>query len=191
MMWGKSHSIGRSLSIGLAASALIAASAMAADIPPPPVVVAPPPPPPIAAPAFDWSGPYVGFYGGAVFEGGLQFFIAGIQAGYNVIAGERILFGIEGRLGAAFEVAPFGAALETALSARVGAILGERALLYGEGGIWWIQGAPVLLWTAGGGLEFAVGNRASLFGEAKVVGDFNGLCCAFTVEGGFNFHPGN
>jgi opacity protein-like surface antigen len=172
----------------LAASMLVVASAAAAgaaDLPTIPVAPAPPPPPVAMAPSFDWSGPYVGAYGGAVFNSP-TYYQAGIQAGYNFTRG-NFLAGIEGQAGADFSG---GTAFEADVNARVGGILGERVLLYAEAGVGLITGTPTYIWTAGGGMEVAVGNAASVFAEAKAVGAFTGGCCALLVQGGLNWHFG-
>jgi hypothetical protein len=53
-----------------------------------------------------------------------------------------------------------------------------------------VTGGPTYLWTAGAGMEVAVGNAASVFAEAKAVGNFTGGCCALAVQGGLNWHFG-
>jgi opacity protein-like surface antigen len=182
----------RILAAGVAGAFLAAGivAASAADLPaPPPVAPAPPPPAPMA-PAFDWSGLYIGAYGGAIVGGGPTVGQAGIQAGFNMVRG-AFLAGLEAQIGAVFGAG--GVAAEGDVNARLGAILGERVLLYGEAGIGALTDftTAVAFWTAGGGLEFAVGDRTSLFGEAKVLGAFSGGCCAYVFQGGLNFHPGN
>jgi opacity protein-like surface antigen len=173
----------------IAAGALVlmsAVGAIAADIPAPIAVTPPPPPPPAPmAPAFDWSGPYVGAYGGYVFGG--VWIQAGVQAGYNMVRG-NFLAGLEAQAGAAFLGGTV--AFEGNLNARLGFVLGSRFLLYGEAGLGIVIPAPVYLWSAGGGLEIGLGTSASLFAEAKVVGAFGGGI-GYSVQGGLNWHPGN
>ena len=65
-------------------------AAGAADLPT--IPTAPPPPPAPVAPAFDWAGPYVGAYGGAILSPTVG--QAGIQAGFNIVRG-GFLAGIE------------------------------------------------------------------------------------------------
>lgn len=174
--------IGR-LFLGVVGSTLIATSAIAADLPHAPTVVAPPPPASMAAPSFDWSGLYFGAHAAraaAPFE-------IGAQVGYNFIPG-RIVLGIE--LGAGF--VPAGPAFSMYLKGRAGYMLGQRALLYGYAAIdrFFVIVTPII-WEVGGGAEFAVGSRISLFAEAGAIGAFGGGCCGIAIRGGVNFHPGN
>lgn len=164
-------------------SMLITTGAMAADLPPT-VVAAAPPPPPMAAPSFDWSGTYVGaggFY--------LGIFGASAQLGYNIDRG-RMVFGVEGHVYYAFG-SPWPWAIGA--DARVGFKAGERALLFAVAGVNYGLGNPPgspLFWEAGGGAEFAVGDRMSIYAEGLALGGFPG-CCGFMVKAGLNFHPGN
>ena len=161
----------------LAAGAIVvasAASAYAADIPMAPV--APPPPPAPVAPVFDWAGPYAGVYGGFFFGPGL--IQTGVQAGYNFVSG-GFLAGIEASAGA---VISGGIGFEGTLNARLGAILGSRVLLYAEAGFGYIVPPGAFLISVGGGAEFAVGQSASVFAEAKWYGG------GITVQGGLNWH---
>lgn len=105
----------------LLASVVIAASggtALAADAVPP--APAPIPTPPVVVPTFDWTGPYVGFYGGYGFGysaatgqtsgafnetvTGLTLpvqprgFLGGVTVGYNLQTG-GFVFGVEGNAG--------------------------------------------------------------------------------------------
>jgi len=165
----------------LIAAAFVAGSAVAAsaaDLPTPPM--APPPPPPMAAPAFDWSGPYIGAYGGIFYP---AYYQAGIQAGVNMVRG-NFLFGAEAQLGAIFAG---GFTYDVALNGRLGFILGERFLLYGIAGVGF-NPAVGPLWTAGGGVEVALGTAWSLFAEGGVAGTFGGGLFAYTFQAGVNWH---
>ena len=177
----------RATLFGFIGSAFIATSAIAADVPP--LVIAPTAPPPPIAASFDWAGPYVGAYGGAFFELdpiSREFWVFGGQAGFNIRFGGATLAGVELRAGL---IDDGGVVFEAALSGRLGVVLGDKVLLYGEAGVWFV--APsVFLWTAGGGVEVGLSNSVSLFVEAAVVGPFGG-CCGLLITGGINFHPGN
>jgi len=160
--------------------AATAAAANAADLPTPPI--APPPPPPMATPAFDWSGLYFGLYGGGLYNGS---FLprGGVQAGYNFVPG-RVLVGVEAQAGIFYNgVIEY----EADLNGRLGFILGERFLVYGEGGITYLTTDP-LLWNAGGGIAVGLGRSASIFAEAKAIGAFGGGAAAYFFEAGVNFH---
>jgi hypothetical protein len=137
----------------------------------------------MAAPAFDWSGPYIGVYGGALF-GGTTVGEAGIQAGFNIVRG-RFLAGLEAQVGAVFAGGTFS--YEAYLNGRLGFILGDRFLLYGEAGVGTLAGTFV--WTGGGGIEIALRDAWSLFVEAKAIGAFGGGgIAAYGVQGGINWH---
>ncbi len=178
--------IGKTLLLSVAGSALIATGAMAADpiLPAPPPVVAAPPP----APGFDWAGPYVGAQAGVFLQGGFDSWTNFVQAGYNVVF-NRVLVGVDGQLGHYFVFSPF-ATLELfgALNVRLGGLATDQVVPYAEAGLLYDFGAG-LFWTAGGGLEFAVGNAVSLFGEA--FGLFAGGYVGTQIQFGVNWHPGN
>jgi hypothetical protein len=136
------------------------------------------------AAGFSWAGSYLGLYTGWLFTPLGTVDRIGGQAGYNFVRG-RFLIGIEGHGGAIFTVGPGAAEVE--LSARLGAILRSRFLLYGEAGIGMV--ADQGTYTFGGGVEVAVGDSFSLFAEAKRFGTFASGCCNNTVQLGLNFHP--
>ena len=174
----------------LAAGAFVVATAFAAsaaDIPMTPVAPPPPPPP---APVFDWSGPYAGISGGYVNYFGFPGYSLNVfsQAGYNFVRG-GFLAGFEVQGGLHFNPPVFGPTAEVDLNARVGFVLGERVVLYTEAGIGHVFLVPTNIWTAGGGIEFGVGQAASLFLEAKARGDINiGWCCGLELQTGLNWH---
>lgn len=173
----------------VAAAALVltgTVAASAADLSPTYSPIAPPPPSPyVPAPAFDWSGPYVGAYGGYMFIAGFAQF--GVQAGYNFMLGTNFLAGIEVQGGGIFAFPGLGA--EGNLNARLGATFGN-ILVYGEAGVGVIW--PVAYtWNAGGGVEYAINRNMSLFGEAKAVGGFGGGLLGVSAVGGVNWHIGN
>lgn len=164
------------------ASVMLIGSAAAADPAPvyipgvAPVVAAP-------APAFSFAGTYFGVTSLEVRTlGGAGLF------GFNIVRG-RLLAGIELRAGAAINGEFLGVVSATA---RAGVLLGDRVALYGLGG------AGILLGNAGGGieaagfytfgtgLEYAVSDRVSVFGETRAIGAFGGMggfaeCCAVQV----------
>lgn len=157
-----------------------AAAANAADLPMTPM--APPPPPPMAAPAFDWSGLYFGFNGG-VFYTGTIYPSLGAQVGFNMVRG-RFLAGIEAEAGVIYT----GAIIpEAYLNGRLGFVLGERVLLYGEAGVGFIFG-PGPVWDAGAGLEIGIRDTLSIFTEAALIGAFGGGTVAYSITAGVNFH---
>ncbi len=168
----------------IAAAAVIGTvgAAAAADIPmaPPAPPAAPVTPPP--APAFDWSGPYVGAYSGYVF--GVGWVPFGVQAGYLYDLGGFVV-GIEGQLAANWTIP--GLAGQANVNARAGVELGE-ALLYGEAGVGILFPGATGTWNAGGGIEFAVNNDMTLFAETKAEGTFGGGLYGVRVTGGLNWH---
>lgn len=181
---------------GLGLTALATAfafnSAAAADVPP---ITTVPPPSVVVTPAaggFDWSGPYFGLVTGAEFEIGFGYLnaIAGVQAGYNFVAG-GFLFGVEGQallqMIGADPGLPRG---EFNANLRAGALLGDSALLYAEGGGLLQVGLGGLLLTAGGGVEFAVSQAATIFGEAKAVFEPGFGFLGTQFQAGVNFHIG-
>jgi opacity protein-like surface antigen len=179
--------------LAAAAFALFAATAAeAADIAPIVIPSTPPPPPPMAAPAFDWSGPYVGAVGRSVQCTAICVLSttieAALKAGTNFVRG-RFVAGLGGELGLQYDSVG-GTYFYVGADARAGFLLGDRALLYGliGGGYFFAGGAFV---TAGGGLEFAVGNAVSIYGEVTPVWYQGGLpgINAMRYAFGVNWHP--
>jgi len=177
----------------LAAGALVLASAVAASAADLPTIPAPPPPPPTAvAPAFDWSGPYVGAFGGGIFNDPFDpIWQVGLQAGFNMQRGSFVV-GAEAYAEYRFSTG-FGNHWSAGANARVGAVLGERVLVYGEAGAGYVftaGGFPV--WTAGGGVELGLGEAMSLFTEVKAINTFGGgpATRGTQIQAGLNFHIG-
>lgn len=167
---------------GMAGMTMIAGTAFAADVPmvvppAPPVVVVPPP-----APASPFAGIYVGVVGGWL--PGDYISVSG-QAGFNFVRG-RLLVGVEGQVGALYTGALFFGGEATA---RAGVLLGSRALVYAEAGALFVPTNPTPVFgLAGGGVEFAVNDRISVFTEAKALIGLGGVGVEFQT--GINFHLG-
>lgn len=169
----------KALIAGIAGAAMFGSAAMAADIqvivpPAPPVVVVPPPP------AFDWSGLYVGVGVAGPFQG----LLPDAHVGFNIVRG-NFLFGVEGRVGTiGFQALTLGGA------ARAGVLLGQqdRLLAYGSISALYIPAGPVLLVGGNAGVEFGIGERLSVFGEAGIYGSPGNGCCGLMFRGGVNFH---
>ena len=106
------------------------------------------------------------------------------QGGYNFVRGP-LLIGAEAQLGALYDTTTF--AFEAALNVRLGAVLGERLLVYTEAGVGLLAGTTI--YTAGGGVEIGVGQSLSVFAEAKAVGTIGGPFGTYLVQGGINWHP--
>jgi hypothetical protein len=191
----------------------VSAPALAADVVPivaPVEVVAPPPPP-----AFSWNGPYVGVFGvGLIFpaceeeiKSGASslseqeyccwdipnIYGAGAQLGFNVVR-NSFLIGAEVQVGAVFPPYFEGPLFAVAANARAGFILGEKVLLYAEAGIGTTVNPEIRFTTVGGGVEFGIGDRLSLFGEVKAVmfpdGPIGGHDRAIMGQIGLNIHLG-
>lgn len=166
--------------LGIAGSVMMVAGATAADVPPMTVAVAPVPPPAVA---FDWAGAYGGVQASYVFDCGLCFAVAG-QGGYNFVAGSFVL-GVEGGVGVWWD-GGFSPVWYT-LAARAGYLVTDKILAYVELGIWDYFALSELTPTIGGGVEAAVTNSLSVFGEVK---HWIGTTTT-TIQGGINWHPGN
>ncbi|MGV8840516.1 MAG: hypothetical protein ACWA6X_09450 [Bauldia sp.] len=166
-----------------------ASTVLAADVQPivpvqPPVVVVPPPA------GFDWQGPYAGAFLTLDVLGepfGLGIAAVGGQVGFNIVRGS-FLFGPQLRLGM---YVPETDLLVTA-GPRAGVILGaeERILLYAAASFGWIPQAPDpgTFYTFGGGVEFGLGERFSVFTEARALGIPGIGCCGFLATTGANVH---
>lgn len=176
-------------SVGLFALALAAQPSVAADMPAgAPVMKAA-----VAAPMFNWSGWYVGAHAGGLWSekewrfvpdpsvGGSpdpDGFLGGFQTGFNFQSGAWV-FGVEGDVSWSDASGRGGGPsvfihskidLLATLTARIGYVPWERALVYAKGGVAWIDedhwstdGSAVTDvvkqtrtgWTLGGGLEYA------------------------------------
>jgi hypothetical protein len=132
---------------------------------------------------FDWGGFYVGGYAGfAVLPGGASN-QAGLRLGYNFVNG-RFVSGVETRTGIAF--APGGAGADVTVAGRAGFLIHESILMYGIAEMGW---SGVLYYFGGGGLEFGMGPKLSLFLDAGVFGaPAVGLCCGVLAKGGITWH---
>ncbi len=159
------------IAVAAAAGAMFfATSAMAAD----PVMPAPPPPPPPAAPAFDWSGPYVGAYLGYWFgDGGM----VGGLAGYNYQINNFVV-GVDVSAG----IWDFGSPDFEAYAIFRGGVAFDRILAYAGIGPGW-EGSFTYAATAG--VEFAVTDNVILRGEAIFYEPFSGVI--YGVRGGVSF----
>ncbi len=149
-----------------------AAPASAADLPPmaPPVVTAPAP-----APAFSWTGLYLGAY----FEGQFvtitpptwwTFVGGGVRAGYNYQAGSFVV-GVEGALEYSVNTTgPFVLpnVTDAGVVARAGVAMG-RTLLYGvAGGGAMFNGTTTPYWTVGAGVEAMLTNTLSVRADYRL-----------------------
>jgi hypothetical protein len=178
--------LGQKLAVSAAAVMFSATAAMAAD----PIIIPPPAPPPPAPVMYDWGG----FYGG-IHTGALIVYGGGVQAGFNIQRG-KVVFGFGGRFGGtAFTGTTL---LYAGAGGRIGVAAGDTGnwLIYanGAGGIIFTPGvgsAPFALF--GGGVEYGVTPRVSVFGEINGAAVFGGGggCCFGMVAGGVNFHFGN
>ena len=186
----------KTLALGFTALALTAGSAFAADLPnrknaPQPYVA--------AAPAFNWTGGYVGVNAGYGFgsfsgSGGAQFkdpsnFVGGAQAGYNQQLPNKFVVGVEGDLDySALEGKP-SAAGSAATKARIdslGTVRGrvgyafDRVMPYVTGG--YAGGNEKVTsstgnssgwrngYALGGGVDYAITNNVSARIEGLYVG---------------------
>ena len=174
----------RTALLGLVGSAFIATNAMAADVPP--VVVAPLPPP--VAAGFDWDGAYVGVSAGAFAVAPPTVWLFGVGAGYNLVI-DGFFVGAEAKA-SVFKFFPGGPLTfsNAQVRARVGILAGDNALVYALAGVGW-GGAPI--WSAGGGVEFGVGDSMSIRAEAYILRAFGGGGPPAVISLGVNFHPGN
>jgi hypothetical protein len=128
----------------------------------------------------------VGFYLGAVAgwsaaSGGPEI---GVQFGYNIGIGRRFVGGFE--VETVNAVAPGAALMNASLNARFGLTIGDRVLAYGEVGLG--ESLYAGLFTAGGGVEVAVGELVSVFGEAKAGVFIGGGLAGIQLRGGVNWH---
>ncbi len=146
--------------------------ASAADIPMMPTApaaapapVAPPPP------AFSFAGPYFGAHGGRTVPAFCDLFCwgegvtnFGLQGGYNFEFGP-VVAGIEVRTGLTFFSDCGVECGYSDLNLHLGAVLGERTLLYGIAGLGMQWGIGVPYMNLGLGAEFLVTPDLGVFGQ--------------------------
>lgn len=143
--------------IGVSAFALVGSAglALAADLPnyqpPPPAQVYNP------APAFDWSGPYLGLTGGYGW-GTTDGWLGGAFAGYNFQVSPNVVVGVEGDITGTNRTTN---SWDSSIRGRLGYAY-DRYLFYGTGGVAFgdIKNSGMSKtktgWTLGAGIEAAL-----------------------------------
>lgn len=157
------------LAVGIAATAF-ASAAHAADL------IIEEPAAVVEAIGFDWEGFYIGAQAGGQWypDPDISYGLLGVHAGYNFLASESFLLGIEGT--AEVITGDFGTYGEFFVNGRVGALVSDAFLLYGIGGV----GVEVAedgdtfgTYQLGAGLEAAVTDSVSVRGQLVGVGFFD------------------
>jgi len=159
------------LAAAAAGFGMMVAPALAAD--PVPVMVPVITPVVVAPVVHDWDGVFFGTFG-------MVPLFAGAQVGYNLTPG-NLLLGVTLRGGALVDAPPI---LFSSLSVRAGLVLGaqDRAVVYGTAGLvglWEPGNGFGALATFGGGAEFAVNERFSVFGETRAT--LGAGCCLWMM----------
>lgn len=150
--------------------------------------------PPIDEPIFDapvdngWDGPYIGIYGGGIWnEYDASFGALGVQAGVNFALGDVLVGGVEVQVGAwgdDFDDLDF----EAFALGKLGIGVSDAVLIYAEGGFGYISGPDTAAAAFGGGIEFAVTESISLEGEVLGVYLLDPEIWAARATVGLNFH---
>jgi opacity protein-like surface antigen len=146
------------IALGALASMLLGGTAMAADL------MAPPPP--AAAMTSDWTGGYIGLQGSLSRDSS-----AANSAAIDVVLGadfQTDMFLVGGRIwgGWTQSISGGGGNWDYGVEGRAGFVAGDMALLYGAIGDQ-SYASGVNFWTAGVGVEFKMGDSASLDLEYK------------------------
>ncbi|MEX0627926.1 MAG: hypothetical protein WEB63_01070 [Cucumibacter sp.] len=152
----------KQLALAGAASLALATGAQATDL-----YTAVPSTPMYDEAGFDWEGFYFGVQKGFWF-GGSNYWSFDKVAGINFLLGDNFLVGAEAMGGI---VTDFSGNLgfEAYLRGRLGLVLGGDVLIYKLGEIGYVNGTSTFAF--GGGLEIAVGDRMSVRGELRGIGD--------------------
>jgi len=140
---------------------------------------------PMARAPFDWSGLYLGGFGGSIWQ-------LGTTVGYNHVF-DRFVVGVSGQLSAVnlIQNRNYGLSFRVDANARAGLIVKDNVLLYAETGVGYTT-FPVnggVLVHIGGGMEVAVSDRTTLFAETRAVFNFDTGWQEGNVLAGVNFYP--
>jgi outer membrane immunogenic protein len=129
--------------------------------------------------SFDWEGAYVGGLLGYYPTFGEP--VVGGQIGYNFLPVENFLVGIEGT-----GLVYFGGDFELWLHGKAGVAM-DNVALYGLAGVGTFN-FNVPLYSLGVGIEVAVADQVSLFGEAFVREEWGDFPDVPYVQAGIRFH---
>jgi hypothetical protein len=128
----------------------------------------------------DWEGAYIGGLLGYYPDD--PSYVIGAQIGYNFLASEMFLIGLQ----ATGQYSPDGGYFEGWLDMKAGVAL-ESFALYGLGGLG-IQDDGDTLWRLGVGAEVMVAEGFSLFAEGGVSEDIGDTPDVPFIQGGVRFH---
>lgn len=141
------------IALGALATFLLGGTAMAADLMQPP--------PPDAVMTSNWEGGYVGLSGTYWSPAPNYGEITGVF-GVNFTPAESFLIGIEGTVGYYSELGGAGyTGFDASVAVRAGVVAGP-ALIYASAGEWYDITGAYLEPFVGGGVEFAIGDSASI-----------------------------
>jgi outer membrane immunogenic protein len=161
------HTLGASL------LALVAGAGMAAAADIPPLYSSPPAAAYNPAPAWSWTGPYLGLQGGYAWGGSTivnNGWTGGVYGGYNFQTGNNLVVGLEGDLSLTGKSGTSGGTTvanpwNSTIRGRLGYAF-DRFMVYGTGGLavggvnatsgGTTQSTTRVGWTAGAGIEAAV-----------------------------------
>jgi outer membrane immunogenic protein len=163
---------------GAALAVLTASAAPAADL-----LIDAPADPIYSSPLFDFEGLYVGVTGGGAYTGTL-FGTLGVVAGANFSVTDGIIAGIEFQ-GDTYWNGGFAAYDALALG-RIGGFVSDNAMLYGDLGAGFLNGAPV--YAFGGGVELGLTDQISVRGELQGLGVFGGAPSVAKATAGLLWH---
>ena len=163
--------------IALAVAAIgLATSAQAADL------LRMQPAPAYNAAAFNFNGFYLGAQGGGTF-GSASIGSLGVVAGSNFDISDPIIAGIEFQGDYLFNGS---ASYDFYALGRLGVVVTNNLLAYGELGTGWVGGTTN--YAFGGGLEYALTDTLSIKGEALGTGAWGASPSATRIQAGLLFH---
>lgn len=137
------------------------------------------------APSYD-SGvdAYLGIYGGGVF--GPDVYVLGLKAGVNFVLADPITGGIEVQGGIYTDGGDID--FEGFVLGKLGVAVTDDILVYGAGGVGYVEDFGPGVWAFGGGVEFAMTDSISLDGQILGVTPIGGGPIATRATIGLNFH---
>ncbi|WP_338722043.1 hypothetical protein [Devosia sp. XK-2] len=140
---------------------------------------------------FDWNGFYIGVHAGGEQYRLASFAVLGGVVGFNYLATDSLLLGVEATADYTWNNA--GNGVDLFANARAGWLVTDPVLVYALAGVgsYTSGGNSVNLYQFGGGVEFAVADQLTVRGQLTGEGNFGGTrlfnAARATIGAAFHF----